>query len=86
MPISNIKLTGRDDYRYLHYAALFKGLTCRSDKSRRCNSNEKDPRAALTHRVESSGQRLSGVGRERNKTTLHTAEIAVASHRAAKIE
>ena len=85
MPSSNIKLTGRDDYRYLDLRTLQR-LNLPKCKSRRCNSNEKDPRAALTHRVESSGQRLSGVGRERNKTTLHTAEIAVASHRAAKIE
>ena len=39
-----------------------------------------------THRVESSGYRLSGVAPNSNNTTLHTAEIAVASHRAAEIE
>ena len=45
---------------------------------------EKDPLGTL--RVESSSQRVSDVGRERNNTTLHAAEIAVASQRAAEIE
>ena len=39
-----------------------------------------------SHRVDSRGQRLSGVCPERNKAELHTAEIAVASPRAAEIE
>jgi len=39
-----------------------------------------------THRVESRTHSLSEVRTERTKAALHTAEIAVASHRAAEIE
>ena len=39
-----------------------------------------------THRVESRGYSLSDVRTDRNNAAVHTAEIAVASHRAAEIE
>jgi len=39
-----------------------------------------------THRVESRSHSLSDVRTDRNNAAEHTAEIAVASHRAAEIE
>jgi hypothetical protein len=39
-----------------------------------------------THRVQSRTHTLSEVGTERNNAAEHTAEIAVASHRAAETE